>query len=498
MAVPKADYLSRDFSGLKQSLLDYASQSFPEWQPASEGDFGMVLLELFAYVGDVISYNTDRAQFENYLPTATQRDSVLNIAYLLGYVPHSGAPATGTVQLVTDAAAGGITVPAGTQIQTPRIDALDGPVTFETNADAVLLAGGATNPPTAVTEGTTVSYVKIGESTGQPGQTFSLPNTGVYRDTIRLFVEDVNGSTTLSSGTATIKLREWMRVDHLLDSSSTDLVFETVETSGTSMVLLGDDINGAIPATGLSIYATYRHGVGSQGNVAVGQVRLINSTGLGTVHVRRDNSGAYLSTAMTGGADPESTESIRYNAPRAYRTQERAVTLEDYRDIALGVEGVSKANVVAGTFTSVTVYIAGSDGGTPSDTLKQLVADRYSGRTLAGVSVTVAAPTFIPVNLGTSPSPMVVTLYPQYSQKTVKAAVDAAIRTFITGLAFGEKMTVGKVYDVVNAVEGVRYVEIPIMARNDTAQTGVVPLTPRLWEIFTPGTFYYSMAGGVA
>src|SRR5665811_1534843 len=100
----------------------------------------MVLLELFAYMGDILSYYTDRAQFENYLTTATQRESVLGLAYLLGYVPNSGTPATGSVTLVTDAEMPNTVVPAGTRITTGRIEALDGPVIFEVNTDTTILA----------------------------------------------------------------------------------------------------------------------------------------------------------------------------------------------------------------------------------------------------------------------------------------------------------------------------------------------------------------------
>lgn len=491
MAVPKPDYLSRDYTGLRQSLLDYARQAFPEWQPSSEGDFGMVLVELFAYTGDILSYYTDRAQMENYLTTATQRESVLGLAYLLGYVPTSGAPATGTVTLVNGGTTD-LTVPAGAKITTPRIETIDGPVTFEVDADTALAGGAQVVVP--VTEGTTVSTVKIGESSGQPSQSFLLPNTGAYSETVRIYVEDATGSTDINGLTA----REWVRKEHLLDADGGDPVFETFFNDSSTVIGFGDDINGAIPATGLQIFASYRHGFGASGNVSAGQVRFINDRSLGGVRVATDGTGAYISSAMTGGADPESTESIRYNAPRAYRTQNRAVTEEDFRDIALGVEGVSKANVVVGTFTSVTVYVAGPDGGTPSESLKKVVADRYLGKTLGGVTVTVASPTFVPVNVGSGASPVAVEVRPGFSQRTAKAAIEREVKAYIQSLSFGQKLSVGALYDVIMNVEGVRYVDIPVMARNDVAQTGVVTITPRVWEIFTAGTITLALTGGTA
>lgn len=498
VSVPKPDYLSRDFQGLKEVLVDYASRRFPEWQPSSEGDFGMVLLELFAYTGDILSYYTDRAQFENYLPTATQRDSVLALAYLLGYMPNSGSPARGTLQLVTDKGFAAVTVPAGTKFTTGRIAAIDGPVTFETDADVTVPANAASNATIAVTEGETEYYARIGESTGLPAQMLLLPHTGVYRDTIRIYVEDSTGSEVFTSGTTTITAREWLLVDHLLDAEATDTRFETQYTEDSVLVKFGDDINGAIPATGLQVFATYRHGVGANGNVAAGEVKLLNDRSVKGVHVARDSNDAYLSSAMAGGTDPESVDSIRFNAPRAYRTQSRVVTLDDFKDAALGVEGVSKANVLAATYTSVTVYVAGPDGGTPTQTLLDLVEDSILGKTLAGVSVTVAAPTFVPVNFGSSGSPIAIEVWPQYSQKGVRNAVRRAIRAFVGNMAFGEKLSVGKIYKAIEAVDGVRHVDIPVMARDDAAQSGTARITPREWEIFTVNSMYFSMSGGVA
>src|SRR4029077_20592347 len=112
------DYTSKDWVGLTASMLDYAGTAFPDWNTSSEGDFGVVLLELFAYMGDIISYYGDRITQEAYLPTATQRLSLLNIAATLGYIPSNGTPATGYVTFATDQAGPPVTVPALTQVAT--------------------------------------------------------------------------------------------------------------------------------------------------------------------------------------------------------------------------------------------------------------------------------------------------------------------------------------------------------------------------------------------
>lgn len=501
-ATPRIDYLSRDYAGLRDAMLGYASAVFPDWQPASEGDIAMMLVELFAYMGDIQSFYVDRAQMENFLTTATQRESVLAIAYELGYTPTSGAPAKGTVTLVADVGVPATLLPAGTQFLTGRVEAVDGPIKFELDADTTVPVGAtpAVTVVANVTEGETVTFAKIAESTGQPSQQYVLPNTGVYPATIRVFVEDVEGSTQIVDGTSVINAREWSRVDHLLDADFDENVFEAVlTTSDSTSIRFGDDINGAIPSTGLQVFTSFRHGFGSAGSVAAGQVYLVNDRSLRGIHILVDDNTQPQSGPMTGGADAESTDSIRYNAPRAYRTQGRAVTARDYRDIALGVEGVSKANVVAGTFTSVTLYITGADGGAPTQTLLDYVASKFTDSTkLMGVDVTVASPTFIPVNFGTSGTKVTVDLFTRYSQAAVKAAVRRAIKDYVGNLRFGQKLTVGKVYDVVSAVDGVNTVDIPVMARNDATQSGTVAITPRSWEVLTVGTINLDATGGVA
>lgn len=499
MAVPKPDYLSRDYAGLRQSLLQYAQQRFPQWQPASEGDFGLVLVELFSYMGDILSYYTDRAQFENYLPTATQRDSILNLAFMLGYQPNSGTPAKGTVPLTTDVGTGPKTVPAGTQIITNRIDAIDGPIVFETDEDVVIPDNteGTASVEAAVTEGTTKAFQYIGESSGVPGQVFLLPNAGVYRETIQIFVEDGEGTTLINEGSETeFAVREWVRVEHLLEGDGDSRIFETRLASNATHILFGDDINGMIPATGLKVYATYRYGYGASGNLAPGLVRLINSQGqdnLGEVKVVRDAQGAYLSSEMLGGANPESNDSIRLNAPRVYRTQDRVVTERDFVELALGTEGVSQANAVVGTFTSVTLYLTAADGGPPSDDLKQAVADRLEGKTLAGVTVSIGAPSYTSVNFGTNTEPIHIEVRKGYSLKNVRAAAKREIRSLVSLLEFGDALAVNKVYRALDKIDGVASVDIPVMARADAAQSGTRRITPKPWEMFTVGDIYLNV-----
>jgi hypothetical protein len=81
-------YLSRDFSSLKQNLIDFTKNYFPNtYQDFNEASPGMMFLEMAAYVGDVLSYYTDVTLQESMILHATEKPNILNIAQSLGYRP---------------------------------------------------------------------------------------------------------------------------------------------------------------------------------------------------------------------------------------------------------------------------------------------------------------------------------------------------------------------------------------------------------------------------
>jgi len=495
---PVIDYTSRDFAGMKQSLLDYAKIAFPDWVPASEGDFGVLLIELQSYMADVLSYYVDRAQMEAYISSATQRASILNHAQLLGYVPSSGVPAVGTVTFQTPETTESaqpsppVVIPAGTRVSTAMVAEIDAQIIFETD-EVIEVPGEGGTEEVGVTEGETVKDettkgpIKIGESNGLPDQFFRLARPNVYDHTVRLYVEG----------------EEWTEITHLLDATRDEKRFETVlDDQGYTWVRFGDSVNGAIPNIGLSVSVNYRVGYGARGNIASGLVVNIFDSTVSGVDLQRVNDAAgnrSTSSTMVGGADPESNEQIRVNAPRAMHTQQRAVTVQDYENFAIAVPGVTKANAEAEHVTSVMVWIIGPDGGNPPAVLIDRVKTALAGRSLIGVDVTVGGPNFVGINIGSVATPATVEAWPTYSRSAVKFNVEQAIKNFLgfQQAEMGQLITASDLYKVIMAVEGVRYCDLTIMARADAAQTGVANIALQPWEMPTVGTLNISVSGGL-
>lgn len=488
LQVPSSiDYTSKDFTAFMESMYAYAAEAMPDWQPGSEGDFGVLLLECLAYVLDILSYYGDRAAQEAYIGTATQRLSLLHIAALLGYVPSNGTPAAGTVTFQTESATPQTTIPAGTQVSTAFTMSLDAPVIYETDQTVICPADGGT-VTAAVTQGETYSMVTIGTASGQPGQSLQLPQTSVLTGTVAVYV------------TGTLGPVQWTQVPALGDAGASDRVFSaSVDASGNTWVTFGDGTNGMIPTAGLTVSATYRVGAGQAGNTAAGTVGTLVSPVDGVYVPFLADGVTYSSSAMTGGADPETNDQIRTLAPQAFQAAGRAVNPADFEALAAAVPGVSAVSAVAGHSTSVSLFVLGPDYQAPGAQLQQDILAAFTGKTLAGVTVSVAEPALIRIDVGTASNPVVLAVRDNYVQSTVEAAVVAALTELFQppAAAFGQYLTVGSVYTAIMSVPGVSYAVVPVMAREDVPQSGTAPVQLRGSEIATPGVFTITPTGGI-
>src|SRR5262245_30837948 len=107
---PIIDYVTKDYDGFREGMLALIPQLLPSWSDRSESDFGVVLIELFAYVADILSYYQDRVANEAYLSTATQRRSVAELLRLIDYQIDPGLAAS---TLLHFQVTGATSVPAG-------------------------------------------------------------------------------------------------------------------------------------------------------------------------------------------------------------------------------------------------------------------------------------------------------------------------------------------------------------------------------------------------
>jgi len=87
-------YLGKDFGQLRQNLIEFTKQYFPNsYTDFNESSPGMLFMEMAAYVGDVLSFYADTNLKESLLEQATERGNVFDLARALGYVPNNSVPA---------------------------------------------------------------------------------------------------------------------------------------------------------------------------------------------------------------------------------------------------------------------------------------------------------------------------------------------------------------------------------------------------------------------
>ena len=415
----QVDYTSRDYESIRADLIERVRQRIPDWTGDDPSDFGLALIESFAYLGDLVSYYADRAANESSLSTATRRDNVIALAKDLGYTP-SGYVSSTVVVTVTNSTGSALTLPAGTLLSATVNDGdSQQTVYFETQYDITVPADEPVD--VVATQGQTIrgetGYGEyLGESDGTPNQTFTLAEPSLMLGTIAVFVYDG------------VNYLPWSRVDGFTEYNPLSRVFQAVDPGGSVSIRFGDGVSGMVPPRAHLIYATYRTTLGSKGNIPA-----LDTTGWDLVSVPglAPVDAAILSGSLTfnndvaarGGIDPESTDSIRRLAPRAYRAANRAVTLEDYQSIAVGVTGCGKASAIQDGVFSVVVAVAPYRGQAPSDarpgyvydevsltwsegtelsSLRDRVSDRLSEVSLAGIQVAVVSPTYVPVFMGLS------------------------------------------------------------------------------------------------
>jgi len=413
------DYTSKDYYSIREELIQRIQDRIPDWKANDPADFGVALVEAFSYVSDILSYYIDRNANEAFITTATQRESVLNIARNYGYTP-AGYRQSLVELTFTNTSATEITLPAGTIVSGDVvIDDTVNTIYFTTLAEAVIAEQiGSTPGETTVTasNGRSVIFVSddatingelIGTSDGLPGMSFELGETPVVENSVEVYVQD---------GALFVK---WTEVQHLTDYGPNDQVYTTtLDENDIVTVKFGDGVSGSIPTLYSEIRAKYTVGGGNAGNVDADTVdTLVYVPGLSEVQVTALQADISVTNADAAfaGADPESTEQIRTSAPLSLRANNRAVSINDFATLALSVTGIGKASATASVWTSVTVYIAptrtetdvdnapGLDElGAPTAEFDRLKADLetfYEGKTLIGTTVTISPPVYIDVNV---------------------------------------------------------------------------------------------------
>lgn len=484
------DYTARDYDTIKRDLLARAERVFPEWTDRDPSDFGMLLIDLWAYAADVLHYYIDRGAAEAFLPTATQRESVLAVANLLDYVPRGRTSAQATLTLTNTNTSPYVVAPytkflARYDSKTYNLYTENGGTIDASGNGTVEVLEGKLYEDETLTTG----------STGLGGQRYVLRNTGVVASSIRVFVYE-DGTTPT----------QYQRVPRITTADTGDKVFAINVTADNEVeIIFGTSLNGFVPPSGSLITATYAVSSGSAGNLPANSVT-------GWEAAAPNGVGVLSSSSFTGGVDEESITDLKRGIPNVISAQNRAVTELDFIALTTQIESVAKAAVqylpnpggsASATAASVMVYpqVTRGDFLTTSDTFQTVSSDLQESvvtflqpKSMLGITVVPATTiTWQPIDVQAT-----IHVNDRYVSNWVETDVSNAIDELFEfdNVLFGQRLTLGQLYRIILNVPGVDYATISVFdeAGGSSVSTDIL-IDP--YQLPKKGTVTLTMEGGI-
>ena len=303
-----------DFDEIKSNLKTYlkGQNQFKDYD--FEGSGMNILLDTLAYNTHYMAFNANMVANEMFLDSASLRSSIVSHAKTLGYETTSSRAPIATINVSLSTTAPTKTMPAGTAF-TSTVDGTS--YQFVTISDITASNSTGTSVPfdnVTVYEGTYV-ISKYVVDTSDIDQRFILTDPRSDTSTLTVKVQTSETDTTTTTYTKATDITQ-------LDTTSTVYYLQEVET-GRYEVYFGDGIVSQALSDGNIVQLQYVVTNKGESNGASSFSSPASIDGVSSISISTISS-------ATGGAEPESLQSIKLNAPLDYSSQGRAVTTKDY------------------------------------------------------------------------------------------------------------------------------------------------------------------------
>jgi hypothetical protein len=382
-----------NFEGIKTNFKRYL-QSQDQFRDYNFDGAGIsVLLDLLAYNTYYNSFYLNMVASEAFLSTAQKRNSVVNLANSLNYVPRSTSSAsiTGTLALTVSGSPVSINIPAFTKF----VGSIDGTsfIFSNVNSKTIFSASGVFSDSITLKEGSVITtrYTVV---TADPDQRFLIPNAKV--DTTTMVVTVLNSAVDSTTRTFTLS-------ENLVEIDSTSLVYFLQESEdGQYEIKFGDGTFGVALSNGNIVVIRY---LVSNGALANDINALTYSDSIATVL-----TATFTATdPAVGGANRETPAQIKFNAPKSYEAQNRVVTAEDYKSLLLSQPTVNSVVVWGGedndppTFGKVFIAIKPTTGDVLTATEKiNLINSVIKPKKVLTIQTEIVDPDYIYIEVSTS------------------------------------------------------------------------------------------------
>ena len=305
-----------DFNNIKNNLKTYLQSQDILKDYNYEGSALSTLLDILAYNTQYNAYYLNMVANEMFLDSSLLRSSVVSHAKLLNYTPKSAIAPAAIVNLnINQVSSTSLTLPKFTSFMSEAIDGVNYNFVTTDSYTVNVSSNQASFNNITIKQGipTTLSFVV--DSLTNPSYTFEIPEDLVDTTTLSVSVQ-------VSSSNSTSEIYD-QASNYLNLTSDSKVYFLQESLTGTYQVYFGDGILGKKLTNGNIVNLTY---IVTEGTSAAG------ANGF----VLMDSVGGYSNTSLisvaeaTTGGEKESIESIKFQAPKSYASQNRAVSKNDY------------------------------------------------------------------------------------------------------------------------------------------------------------------------
>lgn len=436
-----------DFNELKSNFKEYLKRSDSPFKDVDyEGSNVNQLLDIFAYNTYINSFYLNMVASEMFLDSATLRDSAVSHAKELNYVPRSyrSSEAKVSFSVTPSTSLDALLIPKGTTFTT-KIGSNS--YSFATDSSTVLVANssGSFNANSiSIYEGSyfTDTFVYTSSNTDQR---FVISNPTVDTRSISVIVLENGGANSYS----------YTRATSFLDQVANSQIFflQAAENSQYELIF-GDNIIGRKPQNGSTIVVEYRVCNGELPNGAY--TFAID----GPIQGQSNVSTISTTQSARGGGVAESLQSIKYNAPRHYQNQDRAVTATDYENVLLAnfpeIESIAAhggEEADPPVYGKVFISVDTNTGDGISNADKSRFITFIKGRTPVGIEPEIIDPDFlyVEVTADIEYNTNVTTMLPSAIETLVRSAISSYNSTYLNG--FKKTLRYSKLIEEISKVD---------------------------------------------
>ena len=308
-----------DFSSIKQNFITYlqGQDTFKDYN--FSGSSLSVLLDVLAYNTQYNAFYLNMVANEMFLDSAIQRSSVVSHAKLLNYVPKSALAPSAYVNFQANGVANSsFTLPKFTNFVSEAVGGVN--YNFVTTDSFTVNSSNnvAIINNVQLKQGIPTAYSFNVNTTSNPSLIFEIPDANIDTTTLQVIVQQSSSNTSFN----TFQLA----TDFLTLNSASNVYFLQEGMNGFYQIYFGDGILGTLLSNGNIISITYVSTSGVSASGANNFVLMSSLSGLTSYNITPISS-------ASNGKTKESIDSIKFQAPKSYSAQNRAVTTDDYISI---------------------------------------------------------------------------------------------------------------------------------------------------------------------